>query len=168
MGFHLFAAAALQDSNSNSPARGLLHELGIAQSIVDYAVSEAKSRNSARIAEIQIEVGELAMIDRSILSNALRMLKSGPMLDRCKFRVKVRRVSFSCRKCSAKWTMVEAMKQLEKVPQELLVREPDSKEVPLHFLPSLYPAFVRCPKCGSADLDVTAGEDVRIMRLVFE
>ena len=145
-----------------------MHEMGIAQGIVDYAVNEAKARNSSKVAEIQVEVGELSMIDRSILSNALRLLKTGPMMGGCRFRVRVRKVSFECRKCSAKWPMAEAMKQLEKVPQDLLVREPDSREVPLHFLPSLYPAFVRCPKCGSADLDVTAGEDVKIMRLVFE
>jgi len=145
-----------------------MHELGIAQSIVDYAVSEAKARKASRVSVIQVEVGQLSMIEKPILSNALRMLRTGPMMEGCKFRVRERKVSFTCRKCSASWAMEEAMKQLDKVPQELLVREPDSKEVPLHFLPSLYPAFVRCPKCGSADLDVVAGEDVRIMRLVFE
>ena len=145
-----------------------MHELGIAQSIVDFAVSEARARNSSRVAEVQVEVGELAMIDRGILSNALRTLRSGPMLASCRFRVRTRKVSFKCRKCSATWPMAEAMKQLENVAPELLVREPDSSELPLHFLPSLYPAFVRCPKCGSADLDVSAGEDVKIMRVVFE
>ena len=145
-----------------------MHELGIAQSIVDYAVTEAKARKASRVAEVQVEVGELSMIERPILSNALRMLRTGPLMEGCRFRVRGRKVAFSCRKCSATWPMAEAMKQLEKVPQDLLVNEPDSKEVPLHFLPSLYPAFVRCPKCGSADLDVTAGEDVKIMRVVFE
>ena len=145
-----------------------MHELGIAQSIVDYAVTEAKARKASRVAEVQVEVGELSMIERPILSNALRMLRTGPLMEGCRFRVRWRKVAFSCRKCSATWPMADAMKQLEKVPQDLLVNEPDSKEVPLHFLPSLYPAFVRCPKCGSADLDVTAGEDVKIMRVVFE
>jgi hydrogenase nickel incorporation protein HypA/HybF len=145
-----------------------MHELGIAQSIVDYALSEAKTRNADRVAEIHVEVGELAMIDRSVLSHALRMLKTGPQMERCRFSIRKRDVSFVCRKCAAKWPMAEAMKQLGEVPQELLVREPESNEVPLHFLPSLYPAFVRCPKCGSADIEATAGEDVKIMRLVFE
>ncbi|HME19438.1 MAG TPA: hydrogenase maturation nickel metallochaperone HypA [Nitrososphaerales archaeon] len=145
-----------------------MHELGIAQSIVDYALSEAKARNASRVSEIHVEVGELAMIDRGILSHALRMLKTDPLMERCRFSIRKRDVSFVCRKCDAKWPMAEAVKQLGQVPQDLLVREPDSKEVPLHFLPSLYPAFVRCPKCGSADVEVTAGEDVKIMRMVFE
>ena len=145
-----------------------MHELGIAQSIVEYAVSEAKARKATKVSEIQVEVGQLALIEKPLLSNALRMLRAGPLMEGCRFRVRERKASFTCRKCSASWPMKEAMKQLEKVPQDLLVREPDSKEVPLHFLPSLYPAFVRCPKCGSADIEVIAGEDVRIMRVVFE
>jgi hydrogenase nickel incorporation protein HypA/HybF len=145
-----------------------MHELGIAQSIVDYAVSEARARKAGRVVEVSVEVGELSLIERPILSNALRMLRTGPLLEGCRFRVTTRKVSFTCRKCSSKWTMDEAARQLDKVPSDLRVREPEGEEVPLHFLPSLYPAFVRCPKCGSADIDVVAGEDVRIMKLVLD
>jgi hydrogenase nickel insertion protein HypA len=145
-----------------------MHEFGIAQSIVEYTLSEAEKNKASRVSEIHLELGELTMIDRSILSNALKLLMTDPKLKGCKMYIRKKRVSFVCRKCSSEWSMAETMKQLNQVPEKLLVREPDSKELPLHFLPSLYSAFVRCPKCGSSDVDVTGGDDVRIRRLVLE
>jgi hydrogenase nickel insertion protein HypA len=145
-----------------------MHEFGIAQSIVEYALSEAEKNKVGRVSEIHLELGELSMIDRSFLSNALKLLMTDPRLKGCKVHFRKQSASFVCRKCSSKWSMAETMKQLNQVPEKLLVREPDSKELPLHFLPSLYSAFVRCPKCGSSDLDMTGGDDVRIRRLVLE
>jgi hydrogenase nickel incorporation protein HypA/HybF len=145
-----------------------MHEFGMAQSIVEYALSEAEGKKAARVAEIQVDVGELTMIDRRVLSRALRLLLTGPKLEGCKVLVRKKGVKFVCRRCEGLSSMEEAMKQLRDVPEELLVREPDSREVPLHFLPSLYPAFVHCPKCGSADLEVKEGEDVSIRRMVLE
>lgn len=145
-----------------------MHEFGIAQSVVEYTLSEAENRKASRVSEIHLDVGELSMIDRRVLAHALKLLMTNPKLEKCRVHIRKKRVSFVCRRCSSQWSMAEAMKQLDKVPEKLRVREPDSKEVPLHFLPSLYSAFVRCPKCGSSDLDVTAGEGVRIRRLVLE
>jgi hydrogenase nickel incorporation protein HypA/HybF len=144
-----------------------LHEFGIAQSIVDYAASEVGRKKAARVLEIQVEVGELAMIDRPVLAHALRLLMTGPTLERCRVRINKRKVVFGCRKCSASWPMTEAIKQMDKVQDDLLVREPNSKELPTHFLPSLYPAFVHCPRCGSADLEVKQGEGVVVKRMVL-
>jgi hydrogenase nickel incorporation protein HypA/HybF len=145
-----------------------MHEFGMAHSIVEYALSEAEGKNAMRVAEIQVDVGELTMIDRRVLSHALRLLLTGPKLEGCRVVVRRKGVKFVCRKCAALWSMKEATRQLQEAPEELLVREPDSKEVPLHFLPSLYPVFVHCPKCGSADLEVKEGEDVNIRRMVLE
>ena len=145
-----------------------MHEFGMAQSIVEYTLSEAERKKAARVTEIHVDVGELTMIDRRVLSHALRLLLTGPKLEGCKVIVRKKEVKFVCRKCGAPWSMKEAMTQLQEVPEELLVREPDSREVPLHFLPSLYPAFVHCPKCGSADLIVKEGEDISIRRMVIE
>ncbi len=145
-----------------------MHELSVAQSVVDFALSEADRNGSKRVLEVQVEVGDFTMIDVSVLSRALRMLMSGPRLEGCKVRVRKKAVKFVCRKCGETWSMAEAMKQLEKVPDGLRVREPDSKEVPTHFLPSLYPAFVSCPRCGSADAEAEGGEGTTVRRLVLE
>jgi hydrogenase nickel incorporation protein HypA/HybF len=145
-----------------------MHELSVAQSIVDYALTEVEKRNATKVGEISVEVGELMQVDTKVLLDALRMLMSGPKLEGCKVRIQVAAASFSCRRCSSEWGMDEARSQLGAVSHDLLVKEPDSDELPLHFLPYLYPAFIHCPKCGSSDVAVTEGEDVQIRKLVVE
>jgi len=140
----------------------------MANSVAEYAVSEAAKRNAKRVTEIGVEVGELTQVDVGVLSDALSFLLSGPVLQGCRVSVEVAKASFECRKCSSRFGMAEVRKELEKVSDDLLVREPDSRELPLHFLPQLYSAFVRCPSCGSSDVAATAGEDVHVTRLGLE
>jgi len=117
--------------------------------------------------ELDVDVGELMQIDTEVLLNALKMLTTGMKLKDCKVRLRVVSASFICRRCSSGWGMAEAKRQLGTVPRDLLVEEPESYELPLHFLPYLYPAFIHCPECGSSDIGVTEGEDVQIRRLVL-
>jgi len=145
-----------------------MHELSVARSITDFALSETERQNAKKVMEVYVDVGELMQVDTAVLLDALKALMTGAKLKDCKVRVQVAAASFSCRRCSSTWGMKEAKQQLGAVPEDLLVREPDSDELPLHFLPYLYPAFVHCPKCGSSDVAVLEGEDVQIRRLVLE
>jgi hydrogenase nickel incorporation protein HypA/HybF len=145
-----------------------LHELSIAQSIVYAVLSEAQKKDAKRVTEISVDVGQLMQLDRNALAFALRLLMSGPVLKGARVRVRVRKASFSCRKCNLQWGMAEAQKQLAEVPDTLRVREPDSKELPLHFLPSLYPAFIRCPRCGSSDVSSKEGTEMQLRRVVIK
>lgn len=145
-----------------------MHELSIAQSIIDYMVSEADKNGAKSVSEIQIEVGELMQVDLAGLKELVLLLMKGPRLEKCRVELSLKEAGFRCRKCGAAWDMKEARKQLEQTADSLLVREPDSKELPLHFLPSLYSSFLNCPKCGSADIAAESGEDIRIRRLVLE
>jgi hydrogenase nickel incorporation protein HypA/HybF len=144
-----------------------MHELSVAQSIADFALSEAERQDGKRVMEMYVEVGELMQVDTKVLADALNMVMTGPKLKDCRVRVQVTGASFSCRRCSSRWDMAEAKRQLGAVPESLLVEEPESDELPLHFLPYLYPAFIHCPKCGSSDAAVKEGEDVQIRRLVL-
>lgn len=145
-----------------------MHELSVAQSIVDTVLLEADKNHARQIKEINIDVGELMQLDTKALADALKILMTGDRLKGARVLVHVKSASFSCRKCSNQWGMAEARKQLAQVPDSLLVREPDSKELPLHFLPYLYPSFVHCPKCGSADTATTEGEDIKLRKLIME
>jgi hydrogenase nickel incorporation protein HypA/HybF len=107
-------------------------------------------------------------LDRSALAFALRLLMTGPVLGGARVHVRVKKATFTCRKCNSEWGMAEAQKQLAKVPEGLRVMEPDSRELPLHFLPFLYPAFIRCPKCGSSDISSKEGEEIQLRRVVME
>ncbi|HYB45724.1 MAG TPA: hydrogenase/urease maturation nickel metallochaperone HypA [Nitrososphaerales archaeon] len=144
-----------------------MHELSIAQSIIDYAVSEADRNKAEAVSEIQVDVGELMQVDVKAMRELIKLLMKGPRLEHCKVRLRIVEARFQCRKCGFGWAMSEAKKQLQQTTDSLLVREPDSKELPLHFLPSLYSSFIRCPRCGSADFGANSGEDIRLRKLVL-
>lgn len=38
------------------------------------------------------------------------------------------------------------------------VKDEFGKEYPLHLMPGLAPAFIKCPKCGSNDVEVSSQE----------
>jgi len=146
-----------------------MHELSIAQSIVEMVLLEAEKINAKTVNEINIDVGELMQLDVQVLSDALNLLIKDSKLDGARVFMHVNEASFSCRRCGTKWNMTDAKKELEQVPDSLRIREPDSKELPLHFLPYIYSAFIHCPKCGSSDAIVSDGaEDIRLRRLVME
>ncbi len=146
-----------------------MHELSVAQSIVDIVLLEAEKNNAKTVNEINVDVGELMQIDVQVLSDALSLLTKGSKLDGAHVFMHVKEASFSCRRCGAKWNMTDAKKELEQVPDSLRIKEPDSKELPLHFLPYIYGAFIHCPKCGSSDAIVSDGaEDIRLRKLVME
>lgn len=144
-----------------------MHELGIAQTIAESAKEEADRAKATRVISIEVDVGELMQLDVEALERSLKALRTDPRLKDMEVRVRTTPASFSCNKCGRRWGMAEAKRQLQDVADELKVREPDSVELPLHFLPYLYPTFVKCPSCGSADSSVE-GEDVVVRRVVLE
>jgi len=145
-----------------------LHELSVAQGIIDAVIFEAEKNNAKHVQEINVDVGELMQLDTRLLGESIKGLLTGPKLTGAKIGLKVEDAFFECRKCSENWDMTEARKQLAGAPDNLLIREPDTKELPLHFLPYLYPAFIRCPKCGSTDVAVLKGEDIRLRKLIMD
>jgi hydrogenase nickel incorporation protein HypA/HybF len=146
----------------------VMHELSIAHNVVEYALSEAAKNGSKRVEEVDVEVGELTQVEPDVLSGSLAMLMTGPKLQGCRVVVTTAQARFECRKCSSQWGMAEVRKELDDVPDELRVQEPESRELPLHFLPQLYSSFIHCPRCGSADISALGGEDIRIRRLALE
>ena len=145
-----------------------MHELSVAQSIVEFALYEADRNKSDKVVELDVDVGELMQVDIGVLREALGALMTGPRLAGAETRVSTETAYFSCRRCGSEWDMLEAKKQLLEVPESLLIREPESNEVALHFLPDLYAAFIRCPACGSSDFAALRGDDIRVMRVVLE
>ena len=145
-----------------------MHELSVAQSIVEFALYEADRNKAEKVVELDVDVGELMQVDTDVLRKALGALMNGPRLAGARVEVQTESASFSCQRCESRWDMQDAREQLSQVPDSLLVREPDSNEVPIHFLPALYSAFLKCPACGSTDFSAVRGEEIRVMRIVLE
>ena len=142
--------------------------MSLAQSVVASVMSEAAKHGAKKVMKIHLAIGELMQLDKPMLVDAFRSLLEGPMLGGAELEVTDDKAAFTCQKCSAKWGMDEAKEQLKEVGADLLVNEPDSEELPLHFLPELYPAFIRCPQCGSSDIFLSDGGVIKITRLVLE
>jgi hydrogenase nickel incorporation protein HypA/HybF len=145
-----------------------LHEMSLAHSVVASVLAEADKHKATKVVKIRLAIGELMQLDKGILVESFKSLLEGPILGGAELEVVDDRAAFSCQKCSAKWGMDEAREQLKNVAPDLLVSEPDSRELPLHFLPELYPAFIHCPRCGSSDIFLSDGGAIRITRLVLE
>lgn len=146
-----------------------MHELSIAQSIMDTVLLEAEKNNAHKVKEINIDIGELMQLDIQALKDALNALAKGSKLDGVQVFTHTKEAAFSCRRCGATWNLNAAKDELEKIPDNLRVSEPDSKELPLHFLPYIYSSFLHCPKCGSSEADASEGsEDITLRKLVME
>jgi hydrogenase nickel incorporation protein HypA/HybF len=148
--------------------RAKLHELSLAQNVVDSVSAEVQRKSAKRVVELEVGLGELMQLDRRAFRFGLKLLMTSPELRQARVRVKSIRATFACRRCDSRWNMTEARKQLDQIPDRLRIREPDSKEVPLHFLPLLYPAFIHCPHCGSRDILVQQGKEIQLTKLVLE
>ncbi len=142
-----------------------MHELSLAQSILDQVAKMAGGRG---IRVLEIGVGELMQVDRKAFEQAVKVLMSGPGFEGAALRVRVEKASFSCRRCGSKWKMADVRKQLSGLPDSLKVREPEDRASPLHFLPYLYTAFVRCPKCGSSDIYAGSGKELVLRGLILK
>lgn len=145
-----------------------MHEMSLAQSVIASVLSEADKHEAKKVLKIHLAIGELMQLDKPILVESFKSLLEGPVLGGAELEVTDDKAAFTCQKCSAKWGIEEAKKQLKGVAAELMISEPESKELPLHFLPELYPAFIHCPKCGSSDIFLSDGGVIKITRLVLE
>jgi len=145
-----------------------MHELTLAQSVIELVIEETRKKRARQVTEMVVDAGELMQLDLNVLRFSLRTLGNSSVLKRAKIRVHLVRATFECRRCKQRWTMKEALNQLSVVPDSLLIREPKSKEMPLHFMPYLYATFLKCPACSSSDINVTSGKDIRIAKLSME
>lgn len=134
------------------------------QSLAEYL----DSKKLSHLSEIEISVGELMNIEMEILTLALKDLIRHTSLEYSSLKVVVEKAAFRCRKCSNQWGLHEVVKQLKDKMGDVGIDEPEGPESPLHFFPQLANAFATCPRCDSVDFLATAGNHVRITKIVME
>lgn len=144
-----------------------LHEWSLAEAILESLKSIAKQENTERLMEVEICYGEMMGLEPEILKFALEELSKGANIGNPRFLLSEEKASFRCNSCGYRWNFEEANKQLS---EDLgILEEPTGeKESPLHFIPDLAQALIKCPKCGSRDFEVESGRVVKIARVVFE
>ncbi|HUS85813.1 MAG TPA: hydrogenase maturation nickel metallochaperone HypA [Bacteroidales bacterium] len=60
-----------------------MHEMSIAQNIIDIAASEAKKAGVRNVLELELEIGKLAGVEYESLEFALGILAPGSVIDGC-------------------------------------------------------------------------------------
>ncbi len=123
-----------------------MHEWALAEAILTSAKQIAEQEKLKEVTEVTIKIGELQQVESPILRFAIKQLKS-PIFKNAKFRILKSKSTLKCRVCSTTWQF--SLKKLDKSTAEAI-----------HFVPEVAHTFIKCPKCGSPDFEITSGRGV--------
>jgi len=123
-----------------------MHEWALAEAIISAVSKYAQEERLKEITEVKIKTGKLQQIEPEILRFALEQIKTSDFKN-TRFDVEVVNAKLKCRICEEEWA--PEMERLNKESSESI-----------HFVPETVHAFVKCPKCGSRDLEILSGRGV--------
>lgn len=137
-----------------------MHEWSLASGIIETVSDEYAKQNARNVKSIDIMVGEISQIEVDILSDALKTLKIGTVVENSQINIEIERTDLKCRECGHTWGFEEVRNELDPIS--------DGGDNPVHYLPESIAAFVGCPKCGSPDMEVMGGRGVRISKMIMD
>jgi len=76
-----------------------MHELSIAESIIDLAVEEAKKRNSPAVVTIKLRLGEFTGVVREALEFGFEIARRGTLAERAVLEIEVVPLKTRCPQC---------------------------------------------------------------------
>ncbi|ADP77203.1 hydrogenase nickel insertion protein HypA [Methanothermus fervidus DSM 2088] len=121
-----------------------MHEVSMANAIVETVINSAKKNNANKILEVKIEVGELTLLNPEQLKFCLETLSKDTILENTKFKIQKNPARISCNCCG----------------YEGKVKIDDNSD---HYL-----AFVSCPKCGCMDIKILSGRECNVKSIKIE
>lgn len=124
-----------------------MHESAIALAIAREAGKLAGSLET-RPRLVEVVVGELQNLDLEVLGEYLRMYLADT-LPGVEYQVKTEPPLLRCEQCGYEWRL------------DLESLSPEAREA-IHFLPEALHAYVKCPRCGSRDVSLVQGREVRV------
>jgi len=141
-----------------------MHEWSLASSIVLTTKKILAEKGYSKLNGIDIVVGELSQIDLDILRDALRTLLGEEFGEGVEVNIEVEKARLKCNTCGYEFGFREVWDQLKQIFCQDI--EPGEEcENPVHYVPELVSSFVKCPKCGSVDLEIISGRGVWIKSL---
>lgn len=123
-----------------------MHEWALAEAVLAAASEAAEKEGLKRVSEVRLKVGELQGIDMEILGFALQQLRKDRFRN-AEFNVETVKARLKCHACGHTWVFDKA-------------NVDEGMAEAIHFVPEVAHAYVRCPKCGSRDFEVTEGRGV--------
>ncbi|MBT0158988.1 hydrogenase nickel incorporation protein HypA [Candidatus Bathyarchaeota archaeon A05DMB-2] len=123
-----------------------MHEWTLAEAVIATAQQIAEKEKLREVKEVTIKVGELQQVEKGILQFALSQLKPTNFKN-AKFHITRAKTTLKCRVCGNTWLFKK--QKLDK----------DTAEA-IHFIPEVAHTYIKCPKCGSPDFEITEGRGI--------
>jgi hydrogenase nickel incorporation protein HypA/HybF len=123
-----------------------MHEWALAEAVIAAAQQIAEKEKLKEVKEVVIKIGELQQVEEDILRFALLQLKPANFKN-AEFHIAKAETTLKCRVCGHTWLFKK---------QKL---DEDTAEA-IHFVPEVAHAYIKCPKCGSPDFEITEGRGV--------
>lgn len=134
-----------------------MHEWALAEAVVATVTDAAEREGLTGISKIVISLGELQRVDREVFGFALKELMAArkALLGKAAVSYKTEAARLQCRACGHEWQWTDA--GVDAGAAEAI-----------HFVPEMAHTFLRCPKCGSPDFEITAGRGVWVDSVIGE
>src|SRR3990170_8007653 len=123
-----------------------MHEWALAEAVIAAAQQIAEKEKLKEVKEVTVKIGELQQIERGILQFAFSQLKPARFKN-AKFRIVKAKTELKCRVCGNTWLF--SKQKLDESTAEAI-----------HFVPEVAHTYIRCPKCGSPDFEISEGRGV--------
>jgi len=123
-----------------------MHEWALAEAVIAAASNVAEKEHLKQVTEVTVKIGQLQQVERSIFRFALTQLRPVNFKN-ATFHLTTAKTTLRCRICGNTWLF------------EKVKLDKDTAEA-IHFVPEVAHAYIKCPKCGSPDFEITEGRGV--------
>ena len=123
-----------------------MHEWALAEAVIKTATEIAEKENLKQVTEVNVKIGEMQQVEKGIFRFALAQLKPNNFKN-AKFHITQSKAKLKCRVCEHTWLF--GKQKLDKTTTEAI-----------HFVPEVAHSFIKCPKCGSPDFEISQGRGV--------
>jgi hydrogenase nickel incorporation protein HypA/HybF len=137
-----------------------MHEWSVAEAVIRTVQDWADGRK-VKIKRVVLGIPAVSFLDSDLLKEAFDTLKRDSILEDATLIVRFKSPTFHCNSCNRDFSLDDVKDQLDKVRAEF------GEDYPMHLIPALAPAFIRCPHCGSHDISAKA-QDITIDQLEVE
>ncbi|MDO5823840.1 hydrogenase maturation nickel metallochaperone HypA [Methanobrevibacter sp.] len=120
-----------------------MHELSMAQGIINAVLDTANENNATEVNEVTVEVGRLAMINPEQLQFILGVLIENTIIEDAEINFEEIPAEIKCLDCE--------------FDGEAVLDDSD------HYAP-----LVKCPNCDSLSVDIINGKDIVVKNIVIE
>ena len=120
-----------------------MHELSMAEAIVNTVLDVAKKNDAEEVVEVTIEVGRLTMLNPEQLKFLLGVLVEDTLLENAEIIIEEVPVEIECRKC-----------------EYTGLANTDGSD---HYL-----VIVLCPQCGERNLEIVKGRECNVKTIKIE